>query len=174
MAKNAKSEPRVRGLRLTRNGFRGMMRARPPEEEENLMNNKKAWVLLTVVFLLAATASWAAQTAPQTKAPAKAAPAAKEKAAAGEKPKEHQATGTVVSLSSTSLVISKAVGKKKSEWTFVITPQTKTQGSVAKDARVTVYYHEEKDQKIAHRVKVWAAKASEKKPATGAAKRTKS
>lgn len=135
------------------------------------MKNNKIWVSLTVVFLLAATASWAEQAAPQTKAPAKAAPAAKEKAAAAEKPKEHQATGTVVSSSSTNLVISKAVGKKKSDWTFVITPQTKTQGTVAKDAKVTVYYHEEKDQKIAHRVKVWEGKAAEKKPATGTAKK---
>ncbi len=133
------------------------------------MNNKKVWALLTVVFLLAATASWAAQTAPPPKPPTKAA-----KAKMGEEPKKHQATGTVVSSSNTSLVISKGTAKKKAEWTFVITPKTKTQGTVAKDAKVTVFYHEEKDQKIADRVKVWEGKAEGKKPAAGAAKKSKS
>jgi hypothetical protein len=123
------------------------------------MNNRKVWVLLTVVFLLAGTASWAAQT----KAPTKTAPAAQGKAT--EKPKEHQATGAVVSSSATSLVISKAAGKGKSEWTFVVTPKIKTQGPVAKGAKVTVYYHEEKDQKIADRIKVWEATPATKAPA---------
>lgn len=131
------------------------------------MNHKRIWILLTIVFLLAGTASWAAQA----KAPAKAAPAAKAKAT--EKPKEHQATGTVVSSSATSLVISKAVGKNKSEWTFALTPKTKTQGSVTKNAKVTVYYHEEKDQKIADRVKVWEATSTGKKTTPAATKNTK-
>lgn len=131
------------------------------------MNHKRIWILLTIVFLLAGTASWAAQA----KAPAKAAPAAKAKAT--EKPKEHQATGTVVSSSATSLAISKAVGKNKSEWTFALTPKTKTQGSATKNAKVTVYYHEEKDQKIADRVKVWEATSTGKKTAPAATKNTK-
>ncbi len=80
-------------------------------------------------------------------------------------------TGQVVSSNATSLTISKEKGKAKAESTFAITAKTKTDGTVAKDAKVTVYYHREKDQRIADRVKVWEGKAEEKKPATGAAKK---
>jgi hypothetical protein len=132
------------------------------------MNNKKVWVLLATAFQLAASAAWAAQTkAPSKTAPAKAAAPAAQSATA-EKPKQHQATGTVVSFTDTSLVISKAVRKKKSDWTFVLNAKTKTQGILAKGAKVTVYYHEENAQKIARRVKVWEAK-----PAPAAARNPK-
>ncbi len=93
-------------------------------------------------------------------------PAAKGKTT--EKPKEHQATGTVVSSSTTSLVISKRAGASKSEWTFVVNDKTKTQGTVARDAKAVVYYHQEGDQKIADRVKVLSAMGS-----AGAAKGSK-
>ena len=142
------------------------------------MNKRKVWVLLITLCLVAPTAAWAAQTGvPSKSAPAKepakgAAPKtpAKSDAAAGksakaEKPKEHQATGTVNSFSDTSVVISKTVGKTKSDWSFVRDAKTKVQGTLVKDAKVTVYYHEDKDQKVAHRVKLLEAKTEAKPPA---------
>lgn len=140
------------------------------------MNNKKFWALLTAVFLVVTSAAWAAQTKAPPKAakePTKAAPP-KAKSEAMEKPKEHQATGTVVSFTDTSLVISKGTGKGKSEWTFVRNGKTTTRGTLAKDAKVTVYYHEEKDQRIAHRIKVWAPAAAEKPPAKSGSQPAKS
>jgi hypothetical protein len=74
----------------------------------------------------------------------------------------------VVSSSTTSLVISKRAGASKSEWTFVVNDKTKTQGTVARDAKAVVYYHQEGDQKIADRVKVLSAMGS-----AGAAKGSK-
>jgi hypothetical protein len=121
------------------------------------MNKGKLWALLIAALLLAATVAGAAQT----KASSKPAPS---KAASADKPKEHQATGKVVSFNATSLVISKGVGKKTSDWPFVLNAKTRTQGMLAKNAKVTVHYHQDKDQKIADRIKVWEA-ASEAKPA---------
>ena len=124
------------------------------------MSQKKIWALLTVAFLLAGTGVWAAQT----KAPSKPAPAKEAGKAVTEKPKEHQATGTVVSSSASSLTISKGKGKVKAEWTFVVTPKTKIKGTVAKDAKVTVHYHEDKGDKVADRINVHEAKAEGKAP----------
>jgi hypothetical protein len=50
---------------------------------------------------------------------------------------------------------------------LVVNDKTKTQGTVAKDAKVVVYYHEEGDQKTPDRVKVLSAMGS------GAAKGSK-
>ena len=120
------------------------------------MKKSKLWALLITALLLAATVAGTAQTKP----PSKSAPS---KTASADKPKEHQATGKVVSFNTTSLVISKGV-KKTSDWPFVLNAKTKTQGMLAKNAKVTVHYHQDKDQKIADRIKVWEA-ASETKPA---------
>ncbi len=118
--------------------------------------NKKTWVLLATVFLFLASTCWAAQTTPPAKATGKA---ASPSAQATEKAKGHRATGKVVAASDTNLVISKAVGKKKSEWTFARTADTKVQGNLVKDAKVTVYYNEENGKKIASRVKVLEPKS---------------
>ncbi len=118
--------------------------------------NKKTWVLLAAVFLFLASTCWATQTTAPAKATGKAASSS---AKATEKAKDHQATGKVVAASDTNLVISKAVGKKKSEWTFARTADTKVQGNLAKDAKVTVYYNEENGKKIARRVKVLEPKS---------------
>ena len=134
------------------------------------MSKKKIWAFLTVVFLLAGTGVWAAQT----KAPSKPAPAKEAGKAVTEKAKEHQATGTVVSSGASSLTISKGKGKGKAEWTFVVTPKTKTKGTVAKDAKVTVFYHEDKGDKVAHRIKVWEAKPEGAAPAKSKASKSKS
>ncbi len=132
--------------------------------------NKKTWVLLTTLFLFLASTCWAAQATPPAKATNKAAsPTAK----TTEKPKQHQATGQVASSSDTSLVIFKAVGTKKSEWTFVRNADTKVRGTLAKDAKVTVYYQEENGKKIARRVKVLEPKSVGEAPAKSKAAKPK-
>ena len=74
-----------------------------------------------------------------------------------------------MATSDTSLVIAKAVGKKKSEWTFARTAETKVQGNLAKDAKVIVYYDEENGKKIARRVKVLEPKSTGTGEAPGTA-----
>ncbi|GEM_PF-4294120 len=48
-----------------------------------------------------------------------------------------------------------------------LTPKTKTQRALAKDAEVTVHYFEDKDKKIADRIMVWGASSSSSKGAAG-------
>ncbi len=139
------------------------------------MMTRKVFSLLSALGLFAFAAGWAAQTKPPSKtAPAKASA----KSTSTEKPKQHQATGTVVSFTDTSLAISKNTGRNKSNWTFVRNAKTSVQGTLAKNAKVTVYYHEDGDKRIAHRVKVLEAsksatgKSTTSKPGSKPAKST--
>lgn len=101
--------------------------------------------------------------------PASAAPAFP--AGGAQQFKEHQATGTVKSVSSTRLVLIKQFGRNKTDWTFQLSGDTKMQGVPAKAARVTVYYHEEKGQRIADKIKVLPGKpGAAKAPPPGAPK----
>ncbi len=132
------------------------------------MNRKILALLAAAVFVSSAG------RAAQTGTPAKTAPSkgTSSKPASAEKAKQHQATGAVVSFTDTRLVISKATGKNKSDWPFALSPQTKIQGKLAKGARVTVYYHEEKTQRIAHRVKVLEASKTTAKSGAKSSKPT--
>ncbi len=72
-------------------------------------------------------------------------------------PKQHQATGDVAASASTQLVILKQFGRNKVRWTFVTNPKTRLDGKAAKGARVRIFYHEEKGQRVADRVKIMEA-----------------
>ena len=72
-------------------------------------------------------------------------------------PKQHQATGDVATSASTQLVILKQFGRNKVRWTFVTNPKTKLDGKAAKGAHVRIFYHEEKGQRVADRVKIMEA-----------------
>ena len=72
-------------------------------------------------------------------------------------PKQHQATGDVAASASTQLVILKQFGRNKVRWTFVTNLKTKQDGKAAKGARVRIFYHEEKGQRVADRVKIMEA-----------------
>jgi hypothetical protein len=69
-------------------------------------------------------------------------------------PKKHQATGIVLTLSDTSLVVAKGRGEKKTNFSFVRAPETRTTGTLKRGVKVTVFYHEEKGKKIADRIKI--------------------
>jgi hypothetical protein len=69
-------------------------------------------------------------------------------------PKQHQATGDVATSAPAQLVILKQFGRNKVRWTFVTSPKTKLDGKAAKGARVRIFYHEEKGQRVADRIKI--------------------
>ena len=74
--------------------------------------------------------------------------------AAGAQVKPHQATGVVAASAPAQLVILKKFGRNQVRWTFVVNPNTAFDGKAAKGARVRIVYHEEKEQRIADRVKI--------------------
>ena len=81
--------------------------------------------------------------------------------------KQHQATGTVATSAPTQLTILKKFGRNKARWSFAVTPKTKVDGRLIPTVRVRVFYHEEKGQKIADRVKIMgvgSAATSKPKP----------
>ena len=63
-------------------------------------------------------------------------------------------SGTVVSSSSSQLVLSSNIKGKTEQETFVINPQTKTEGSLATGERVMVRYKNENNQKVATMIRV--------------------
>lgn len=56
------------------------------------------------------------------------------------KPKLHQATGELLSLSAKSLLMLHARGRAKSRIVFYLTPMTKQEGKFSKGERIVVYY----------------------------------
>ncbi len=119
------------------------------------MKGKKVSLLMTALLLFGANAVWAAQA----KAPSKTPKAKETKTEA----KIHQATGTISSVTNTSLVLSHKVLKvKEKETTFVLYPKTKKEGHLEKGAKATVFYRVEKNENVATRVKVHEAKPAAK------------
>ena len=68
----------------------------------------------------------------------------------------HQFTGVVTALDKATLTVEKS-GKQPMTRTFVRHEEMTTQGDLAKDARVTVYYRDEGGKSVAHKVVVKAA-----------------
>jgi len=71
----------------------------------------------------------------------------------GAQVKQHQATGTVLVATPAQVTILKKVGRNTTKWNFVVNPKTKLETKPAKSMRVRIYYHEEKSQRIADRIK---------------------
>jgi len=67
----------------------------------------------------------------------------------------HQFTGVVTALDKESLTVEKS-GKQPMTRTFMRHEAMTTQGDLAKDARVTVYYRDEGGKSVAHKVVVKA------------------
>lgn len=84
-----------------------------------------------------------------------AAPARKLSLNAGRatRTKTHQATGEILSVSPTMLVLLHARGRGRQRMTFHLTPQTKETVAVAKGKRVTVIYTEETGRMDAVRIR---------------------
>jgi type 1 fimbria pilin len=62
---------------------------------------------------------------------------------------ELRISGTVVSSSNSELVLSSRIKGKAEQETFVVNPQTKTEGTLTKGERVMVHYKSENGKKIA-------------------------
>ena len=103
---------------------------------------KKAFSALAIMGLLLVGGAFAAQT--KSTKPAKAT--------------THEASGTVVSASATSLVISHKVKGKDEQMTFVLNPETKKEGKIDTGSHATVHYRVENSENIATTVKGSAAK----------------
>jgi hypothetical protein len=99
-------------------------------------------------------------------APAKAKPMAKA-AAKSATVATHSTTGTVKSIDSNTLVLSKA-GKKGSDMTFTVNGSTQKSGTVGVGSNVTVRYQTEGSSMVATAISEKPAKqvASSSKPAT--------
>ena len=72
----------------------------------------------------------------------------------------HDASGTVVSVNATSLVISHKVKGKDEQMTFVLNPETKREGKLDVGSHATVKYRSENSENVATMVKGAAAKHS--------------
>lgn len=99
-----------------------------------MKSEKKIAILLTALVMVLATAGWAAS--PQQ---------GSQKAAHPTK----EARGTIVSFTDTNLVLSQTTKGKKTETTFVLTPETRRVGNLAVGARAEVHYRTENNQNIA-------------------------
>ena len=82
--------------------------------------------------------------------------------------KQHQATGTVLAAVPTQVTILKKVGRNTTKWSFVVNANTKLETKPAKSMRVRIYYHEEKNLRIADRIRP-APAASASPPAAPSA-----
>ena len=122
-----------------------------------------------------AAASGASTTAPGTPAQTKTAtPASGSSSQTTAKPVTHQATGTVVSAAATQIVVTRQFGRNKVNWTFVMSAKTNVEGKPAKAMRVRVYYHDDKSQHVAERVRIVAAAPAMQPAGTHTATRSSS
>jgi hypothetical protein len=69
------------------------------------------------------------------------------------KGKTHQATGEVVSVNATTLVLLHARGRGKTKMTFYLTPETKRLVSVAPGKRVLLLYRIENGKMMVRRIR---------------------
>lgn len=122
---------------------------------------RQGWKPLALGVVLAACALiWAPMVSPRTDEARAAGKASVTDAAAKSKNAQRQFTGIVVALDKSTLTVEKR-GKKPQSRVFTRHAELKTEGDLAKDARVTVYYREEGGRAVAYRVVV---KPSEGKP----------
>lgn len=69
------------------------------------------------------------------------------------RPKLHQATGELLSLSSSQLLLLHARGRLKQRMAFVLTPRTKKEGVFVKGERIRVYYYEVNGRRLIERMR---------------------
>jgi hypothetical protein len=109
-----------------------------------MYKSKQAFSALAIMGLLLVGSVFAAQS--KSTKPAKAT--------------THEASGTVVSVNATSLVISHKVKGKDEQMTFVLNPETKREGKLDVGSHATVKYRSENNEHVATMVKGTAAKHS--------------
>ncbi len=146
--------------------------------------NKLIALMIGVAFVAGMTGSVSAQA---QSTPAPAAPAAPKEEKKVEKPAEakktaaHDASGTVKTAASDTLVVAgKAKGGKNAEWTFAVDPKTTKIRKAGKDISATdlaagdavhVRYHEHGGKNVADTVMVRTAKKAAEAPKAEAPKK---
>ena len=113
--------------------------------------NLSMWGLLALALIFSGVAH--AQTAGAKK------PAATKKAPTAQM----TSTGTIASSDATHLVINHTVKGKAEQMTFVLSPETKKDGSMATGDKVTVKYRSENNDKVATMVRSTPATAAKAK-----------
>jgi hypothetical protein len=129
------------------------------------MRNLTKAIALAAMLAIPAV-SFAGQAAPAAPAPAaaKKAPAAKaEKPAAAKKVATKSASGTVKSISDSSLVITKGSGAKATDETFTVNASTAKKGTIETGSKVSVRYTVDGANKVATAITAAAPKSA--KPA---------
>jgi hypothetical protein len=123
---------------------------------------------LTLALMLSGAAHAAQTSAPQANAP-KAAPVAAKKPAATP---EMTSTGTIASIDATHVTINHQVKGKDESTTFVLTPDTKRDTTLAAGTHVAIRYHKQNNDLVASSVhaQTTSAKAGTSKAKTGAKK----
>lgn len=76
------------------------------------------------------------------------------------RPKLHQATGELLSISNSRLLLLHARGRLKQRMVFVLTPRTKKEGVFVKGERIRVYYYEVNGQLEVERMRRVPARRS--------------
>jgi len=128
-----------------------------------MLRLQEAFMLkVTKAVVLAAALAVPVAAFAQATAPAKKTAAHKE---AAPKVASKTTTGTVKSVSDSSLVIEHGSGKAAKEETFTVNASTKKDGDVAAGSKVTVAYTTEGTTMTATSIKASAAHAAAKKPA---------
>jgi len=119
------------------------------------MHHGRTWIALAVALALAAAAQAPASPAlaAKTSQTAATSSAAKRKAL-------HQFTGTVTAVDKTSITVEKG-GKNAKTMVFTKDAEMRTDGDLARDARVTVYYRDEDGKPVARKVVVKGEAPSE-------------
>ena len=128
------------------------------QEAVNMRNLMKAAIVVAALAFPAAAFAQAGATA---------APAQKKSAATSVKKApavaSHTTSGTVKSVSDSSLVISKGTGKNAKDESFTVNASTKKTGDVKEGAKVTVAYTTEGGAMTATSIKAAAPKMAAKK-----------
>jgi hypothetical protein len=82
-------------------------------------------------------------------------------------PKKHQATGEILSVNSTQLLLLHARGRAKQKMAFTLTPQTRKSGEIVRGNRVTVYYREANGRRTAFRIRLARSRRDSSPPKPG-------
>jgi hypothetical protein len=118
------------------------------------MHHGRKWIALALAFALVAAAQAPASPAFAAKTSQTAASAASKKKAL------HQFTGVVTAVDKTSITVEKG-GKNAKTMVFTRDAEMRTDGDLARDARVTVYYRDEDGKPVARKVVVKGEAPSE-------------
>jgi len=107
------------------------------------MSISRTLIFGAALMLATGGAALAAQTSSQTNST---------KSSDTAKATVHQEKGTVSSMTSSELVLSRSVQGKQEQTTFKLDSSTKKEGAIEKGANVAVYYKDQNHERIATQI----------------------